>query len=253
MTKSTVKPKIDKSGTVTFELTLSKELISASYQKNLKKIADGVELKGFRKGKAPLDMVEGTLDKSRVYNQVLDDVIPRAYLEQIKSSKLIPIIEPRVTPLSMEKGKDWNFKVELAVMPEFELGDYQETIKTALVQHSKVHKHQEGESKDQKHNHELEIIFDALLKQIDFTPSPLLVEAESKAALSRLVQELSSLGLKVADYAKSQKKTEQELVEEYSKNAAVRLRLELILQKLQVELKDKVKNRQELLDFLLKL
>lgn len=252
MTKPTTYTK-DKTNTITFELTIGASVVAASYHNNLEKIATTIELKGFRKGKAPLDLVERSLDKSKVYSYVLEDVIPPSYLAYLKEHNLTPISEPRITPVSMLEGKDWTMKVEFATLPEFDLGDYQAVIKQALSAHAKSHKHQETEDKTHRDNHKLEVIFDALLKHISFEVSPLLVDAESKAALSRLVKELSSLNLKVADYAKSQKKSESELVAEYSKNAALRIRLELILEKLETSLGDKVKDRQGVLDFLLKL
>lgn len=245
--------KLDKTKTASFELSLKKEIIADSYHKNLKKISESIELKGFRKGKAPIDLVEKSLDKSKIYSYVLEDTIPKVYADIVKSSSLAPISEPRITPLAMPEGQDWTFKVEVATMPEFELGDYKTYLKKALDEHSKVHKHDDKATKEEQDNHKLGIIFDSLLKNIDFALSPILVETESKAALSRLVQQLNSLNLKVADYAKSLKKTEQELVAEYEQNATLRLRLDLILQKLQEALKPEVKDRKGVLDFLLML
>ena len=253
MAKSKTTHQLDKNGTITFELTVSSSDINTSYQKHLNKIAKTIELKGFRKGKAPITLVESSLDKSKVYSYVLEDVIPPGYLTFVKKNNLTPISEPRVTPLTMQEGKDWTFKVEFAIMPDFELGDYRSYLKKALDEHSKVHTHDEKESEDEQRNHKIGILFDAFLKNIDFSVSPILVEAESKAALSRLVEQLNALNLTVADYAKSMKKTEKELVEEYNKNATMRLRLELILQKLQEELKPEVKDRKGVLDFLGKL
>lgn len=253
VTKSTKSYNLDASGTVTFELAVSKETILSAYQKTIRQVSASLELPGFRKGKAPLDLAEKNLDKSKLYAKVLEQVIPPSYLDYIKSNQLTPISEPRITPIAMEEGKDWQFKVELAVMPDFELGEYEKYVKDALTQHDKIHKHDSESDDKHKHNHKLEVIFDALLSHTQFAVSPVLIEAESKAALSRLVKELNSLNLTVTDYAKSQKLKEAELVKEYEKNAALRLRLELILQKLGKSLSPKAKNRQEVLDFLVKL
>ncbi len=71
-----------------------------------------------------------------------------------------------------------------------------------------------------------------MLEDTKFSVAPILIEEETKSALSRLQNQLSSLKLSVADYAKSIKKTTEELIDEYKKSAESNLRLEFILQKL---------------------
>lgn len=232
MTKITQKP----DGTVTFDLVIHAHDVAQEYQKVLRELAQTAEIKGFRKGKAPLAMVEGTADKSKLYSHVLDHLLSPAYSAVIHEHKLIPLIDPRVTPKSMEEGKDWVLAVELATSPTFELGSYEKSIATSLKQHDKVHKHEP--KKDQKpeeaeqaaKDHKLNVIFDALLAKVKLDVAPLLVEEETKSALSRLNNQLSSLKLSVADYAKSIKKTPDDLLKEYKKSATANLKLEFILQ-----------------------
>ena len=97
MTKITQKP----DGTVSFELKITKETIATEYQKVLLEVSKTTEIKGFRKGKAPLKMVEAQTDQSKLYSHVLDHVLSPAYSGVIREHKLVPLVEPRVTP----KGK----------------------------------------------------------------------------------------------------------------------------------------------------
>jgi len=237
MTKITQKP----DGSVTFELIIPKETIATEYQKVLLETSKTVIVKGFRPGKAPLSMVESQTDKSQLYSRVLDHVLSPAYSAVIHEHKLIPLIEPRVTPKTMELGKDWVMAVELAVSPEITLTDYQKQIKSALKKHPKnKHKDEKEES-----DHRLNIVFDTLLSETKFAVAPLLIEEETKSALSRLANQLQSLKLSVADYAKSIKKTPDELIAEYKKSAESNLKLEFILQKI-VESKSPVVTDAEL-------
>ncbi len=247
MTKITQKP----DGTVTFDLVITKDKIAQEYQHVLEEVAKTAEIKGFRKGKAPIKMVEARSDKSELYSHVLDHVLSPAYSEVIHEHKLVPLIDPRVNPKSMEEGKDWVMSVELAIKPDLEIGDYEKMVKAAIKKHDKVHKHEP--KKDQKpeefaqevKDHKLNVIFDTLLDETKFSVAPLLVEEETKAALSRLTQQLSQLKISVADYAKSIKKSTEELIAEYKKSAESNLKLEFILQKL-IEDKNEVVTEEEI-------
>jgi FKBP-type peptidyl-prolyl cis-trans isomerase (trigger factor) len=226
MTKTTIKQ--DKNGTITFDLTLSAKTIATEYQHVLKEVAATAEVKGFRKGKAPIAMVEAQSDSAKLYSHVLDHLLSPAYSAVIHEHKLVPLLEPRVTPKSMKAGEDWVMSVEVATNPEVEVGQYEKYVKAARAKH-KGHEHKdENEAKE----HELNVIFDALLEKATVEVAPLLIEEETKSALSRLAKQLESLKLSVDDYAKSVKKTSTELVAEYKKSAESNLKLEFILQKL---------------------
>lgn len=255
MTKTTINHKPD--GTVTFDLTLSAQSIAVEYQKVLETAAKTAELKGFRKGKAPLAMVEAHSDKSRLYSLVLDHLLSPAYSSVIKEHKLIPVIEPHVTPKSMDLpaqaggDKDWVMAVEVATAPTFTLGDYTQIIPKALADHEQKHQLPKDAKPEEVKEHKLHVVLDALLDTAKFEISPLLIEAETKSALSRLVTQLTSLKLSVEDYAKSVKKTTQELTDEYKKSAQDNLKLEFILQAIAKEQKFTGEgSRRQTLDFL---
>lgn len=228
MTKITQKP----DGTISFELLLPKESIATKYGHVLAEVAKKATIKGFRPGKAPLKMVEAGSDKSSLYSHVLEHLLSPAYSAVIHEHKLVPLIEPRVTPKSMQDGKDWIMSVEVAVAPEIILGDYKKLIAKSLKIHAKDHKEKKDAKPEEIKDHKLNIIFDSLLDGIKFEVAPILIDAETESAISRLAKQLSSLKLSIEDYAKSIKKTTTELVNEYKKSAENNLRLEFILQKL---------------------
>jgi trigger factor len=81
-----------------------------------------VELKGFRKGTAPKEMASAAIDQEKVFNEAAIRAI-REILKEITEEKQWEIIDqPKIN--IEEKGNDLFFKVDIAVFPEVELGDY---------------------------------------------------------------------------------------------------------------------------------
>lgn len=236
-----------KDGSVKFEITIKSDAIKESYNKNLAKLAESVEIKGFRKGKAPTNLVEKQIDKNKLYSHVLDEVIPPVYLKHLTDNKLAPLTQPQINPISMEEGKDWKFSVQIVTRPPIELGDYKKYVKKALADHKKEHKHEEAKddkAKEKEREHTLTVIFDALLKNAKLAVSPMLIEEEAKNALSRLVKQLENLNATIDDYAKSIKKTQEELVKEYMETAETNIRLEFILGAIVEDIDPKVDDKE---------
>ena len=253
MTKILQKP----DGSVAFDITLKNQEVVQEYQAVLKKVASTAQIKGFRKGKAPLAMVEAQSDQSRLYGEVLDHLLSPAYSKVIHEHKLAPLIEPKVTPKSMKAGDDWVMSVEVAVAPEVVLGDYEKYIKAAKIKHTKDHqpekkaKQTKEQLEQEQKAHDLNIIFDALLEHAKLEIAPLLIEEETKSALTRLAKQLESLKLSIEDYTNSLKKTTTELVAEYKKTAELNLKLEFILRTITKDKKFEGKEtRRQTLDYL---
>ena len=236
-------PKLD-DGTRSFDITITQKVVQDARNSNIAKLAAKVEIKGFRKGKAPLNLVEEQLDKNKLYSAVLDEVIPPEYLKYLQANKLAPLTDPRITPTSMEDGKDWTFHVEIVVRPPVDLGKYQEYVKSALSEHAKTHPHDSKEKKAESDNHALSVVFDSLLQNAKLAVSPILIEEEAKNALSKLVNQLAGLKLNLDDYLKSMKKTQEELVKEYTNTAETNIKLELILGAVVDDLKPEVDDKE---------
>lgn len=232
-------------GSITLTFTIPAAIVESGYQEVVKEYAASAELKGFRKGKAPIKLVEQSLDKSKIYSHVLEHVVPPAYNAVLQEHNFQPIIDPRLTPLSMEEGKDWSFKAETAGRPSIKLGDYRKYVAEALQKAPKT----EPTKEEEEHNHgddpRLTMALDSLLKNAEIAVAPLLIEEESKSALSKLVNQLAALKLSVDDYAKSIKKTREELVEEYKKTAETNLKVEFLLSEVVKDLKPKVEEAKD--------
>ncbi len=238
MTKQATKKAYSQSpdGTIEFALTIPKTALAHAYQETVAEYAARVTLPGFRKGKAPAAMVEKSLDKAELLAHSLEHAFPQVYAEFVKTNALLPLVDPEVTPKSMKEGEDWLLSVKTATFPELKLGSYEKKLKAIK------------KFKDEKDK--LPEYFDALLDTIKFEVSPILVLAETKAAIQRLAKQLSTLKLSVEDYAKSIKKTVEELVKDYEGTAKTNLRLEFILYEIGKSQGFKPEERSKTLDFL---
>ncbi len=230
MTTPTRKP----DGTIEFPLTISQSDIKKAQTQILTRTSQNLEIKGFRKGKAPLNVVEQNLDPQKISEQVLDQLLPQKLASELTVLKLHPISHPHLKVVSMEPGKDWQFTIEIAEFPQFQLGDYQTKIKSALAS-SKIVTSTDApaESEDKQ----LKKVFDTLLDSIEVTIPHMLIAEEVNRALSRLLQQVQKLGLTIEQYLGSLHKTSQTLRAEYETTAKTNLKLEFILQKISQDLK----------------
>lgn len=223
--KTNTKNKL-KDGSLEFKLIVKQAAQQTAYQQVLSEVAKDIELKGFRKGKAPLNLVEKNVDKSKLYSRVLDRVLPPAYAEAVKKGKYHPIAQPQIIPLKMQEGKDWEFTAKTSEYPEVRLGRYKEEAKKRLTKARKEHE----KSKDKPQNNwEYQEVFDAILATTEVEPAKVLIEDEAHTAIHKLESQLTSLKLTLQDYLKSIKKTEKEFHQEYHATARTNLRLEFAL------------------------
>lgn len=88
----------------------------------LEEIAVTVTLKGFRKGKAPMNVVEAQYGDA-VMGEVLEQVVNTESQKVLNDNNVKPASQPKIEITSFEKGEDLKFKMEVEAMPEFKIMD----------------------------------------------------------------------------------------------------------------------------------
>ena len=71
--------------------------------KALARLVKEVEVKGFRKGQAPLALAKQHVDGAKVFDEALNNVLQEAYGKAVTENKLSPIDEPDVRLKSLLK------------------------------------------------------------------------------------------------------------------------------------------------------
>jgi trigger factor len=66
-------------GSIELLITIPWAEVEAQYEKTVEHMVEHAEVDGFRKGKAPRNVVEAKLDKTKVYEEALKDIIPNSY------------------------------------------------------------------------------------------------------------------------------------------------------------------------------
>jgi trigger factor len=82
-----------------------------------------VSVPGFRKGKAPRDILERHIGKDALFQEALEDLIPRAYKEALDEQNIDAIGQPQ---FELIKTEPLIFKAVVPLKPTVELGDYKQ-------------------------------------------------------------------------------------------------------------------------------
>lgn len=101
------------------------EVIVQSYTKVFKEIQKQAQIKGFRKGKAPIKVIR-TMYKDRVQEDVVKDVIQTGFFQAIQEHKLDPIGEPNFEFEQILEDKSFTFSAAFEVRPEVKVKSYKE-------------------------------------------------------------------------------------------------------------------------------
>ena len=83
-----------------------------------------ITLPGFRKGKAPRNLIEKMYGEGIFFEDAANDILPGAYSDGAKESGLDIVSTPEIEVTQIGKGKDFIFTAEVAVKPDVELGQY---------------------------------------------------------------------------------------------------------------------------------
>ena len=87
----------------------------------------GFEIKGFRKGKAPKEIVFKEIGEGKIWQETVRLTVEESYLKHITKEKIEPLSTPRIEVLSSGKSPlktPFIFKVSFSVLPEIKLPDY---------------------------------------------------------------------------------------------------------------------------------
>jgi FKBP-type peptidyl-prolyl cis-trans isomerase (trigger factor) len=244
--------KIEKLPKSTLKITVTVESskVKEAYEKVLDKAVLETEIEGFRKGSAPKDMVKNKVGTSNLYGDAVDELLQKFYPQALKENLISPVSNPKVEIKEFDLEKDLEFVATVAVRPDIKIGEYKNEMKKRYEEKMSLHKKEneeklkKGEKLDDSHVHMgSNDVIEALLKNSEVEIADILLDEETDRLMSRLVDQMQTVGLSMESYLKSQDKTAGQLRADYTKIAEQNLKAEFILSKLigeeKVEVGDK--------------
>lgn len=109
---------------VKLEITVESKVFEDGIKKVFNKNAKYIAIPGFRKGKAPLNIVEKFYGAEIFYEDAFNEIVPEIYGKALEENKIEAVTKPEIDVIQMEKGKDLIFTATVAEKPEVKLGKY---------------------------------------------------------------------------------------------------------------------------------
>ena len=116
--------KTENKNEVKLQFTVEAAKFDEAMKKVFNKNAKYFNIPGFRKGKAPMMMVEKFYGSEIFYEDAFNEVVPEVYDEAIKAEKLEVVSHPDINIEQIGKGKDLIFTAIVQTKPEVKLGKY---------------------------------------------------------------------------------------------------------------------------------
>lgn len=110
------------------ELKLTFTIEAAKFDEGMKKVyaktAKYFNVPGFRKGKAPMNIIERQYGSEIFYEDTFNEIVPEVYDEELKANNIEAVSRPDIDVTQIGKGQDLIFTAVVQIKPEVKLGKY---------------------------------------------------------------------------------------------------------------------------------
>jgi len=100
------------------------EELQPSLDAAYKKIAQQINIPGFRRGKVPPMVIDRQVGRAAVLDEAVNEVLPQKYVEALEENSLTPVAQPEIEVTKFEDNDVLEFTAEVDVRPEITLPDY---------------------------------------------------------------------------------------------------------------------------------
>ena len=100
------------------------EELKPSLDAAYKKIAQQINIPGFRKGKVPPMVIDRQVGRGAVLDEAVNEVVPEKYFAALEENSLTPLAQPEIEVTKLEDNETLEFTAEVDVRPEIDVPDY---------------------------------------------------------------------------------------------------------------------------------
>lgn len=124
MKKMEVKIEKLENNLVQLNIEIDAEMAANEYSKSCKKLGEMVSIPGFRKGKAPRNIVERQVGEARIKQEALNRLLPAIFADTISENQLDIATEPYVEDFNFEVGQNVTVVAKVELKPEVKIESY---------------------------------------------------------------------------------------------------------------------------------
>ncbi|MFA7300954.1 MAG: trigger factor [Candidatus Shapirobacteria bacterium] len=216
----------DKSFVLSFGVTVDE--ITKEYNHTLSHVAADFETKGFRKGKAPLDVVKNSISSDKMLDEVVNHILSEKYDEITKENKLKPATQPTVVIKNppFDLTKDWQIEITGAEIPEISIKAKAYTEIKKINADTSVEKEKRTDT-----------VMKVILENSETIIAKIIIDNEVERKLTNLVDQVQQAGLTFDAYLKNKNQTIDQLKQELEKQAIDEWTLNLAIAQISTEQK----------------
>jgi trigger factor len=100
------------------------EELKPSLDAAYKKIAQQINVPGFRKGKVPPMVIDRQVGRGPVLDEAVNEALPKLYVQALQDNDLQPLAQPEIEITKFEDHEALEFTAEIDVRPEIVLPEY---------------------------------------------------------------------------------------------------------------------------------
>ena len=101
------------------------EELKPSLDAAYKKIAQQINVPGFRRGKVPPMVIDRQVGRAAVLDEAINDALPKLYVEALQANELQPLAQPEIDITKFADNETLEFTAEMDIKPEITLPDYE--------------------------------------------------------------------------------------------------------------------------------
>jgi trigger factor len=120
---------------VGMQIEVPAEVVDATYDRVLSRLASRAKIEGFRPGRAPRAIIEARVGPAALREEVVETMVPEVVQQALVKESIDPIDNPDVEVLELERGRPAKLKATISVMPEVTLADVN-TLKVEPPDHT---------------------------------------------------------------------------------------------------------------------